>query len=764
MLLKKYQQKTLDELQKYISEMKKYDTDRAAGVAFMTVTDKTYNWVQEIGCSPYICIKVPTGGGKTFIAVHTVGIISKEYLGERNDNGLVMWFVPSDAIKNQTLSNLRNRKHPYREVLDLRFNNSIRVFDLTEAKSIKKDDLSNNLCIVVSTLSAFRRTDKEWLKAYQDNGALMPHFEGLDPQYFSFLDKDADGEILYSLVNVIKLHNPLVIVDEGHNVQTDLSFDMLRGINPSFVLEFTATPRGQSNVLISISAKELKQEKMIKMPIYLANKTPWQETIYAGIDKLKSLDKKATKNKGEYIRPIMLIQAEQEVENSNKVYVEKIKHFLIEEAEIPEDQIAIQTGKEKELPTMEILLGDSCHIRFIITVNALREGWDCPFAYVLVSVSNLGARLSVEQTIGRIMRLPKAEEKSDTALNSAYIFATTQSFSQTSEMVIKGLQENGYTDVVPIAGGATVPATEYKKVISDGNISIPLINIKDGERFRRLDYVTDLIGGENVLKDQDTTIDFQPIDDTRIVKIDIGNEGELVKDAAGNLGLVYHCNDYTENELLVWFRSKIQRGFIGIEEMSSYLETVNHKLLNKYDLNVLSSHHYQITESIEKKINEIVDKLTLEKFKGLTENQLLTGRGESRLLDDTINMLQPESYNFEKHLYEKAGKMNNEEMELAQKLDTLENVRWWFRNPEIGGFYIQGWRKQKFYPDFIVKTKKGNCVVMEYKGEHLIGSDDSDYKEALGKEWERLCGTGFYFRWLRRNTVDNVVHEISNSL
>ena len=268
MLLKKYQQKTLDELQKYISEMKKYDTDRAAGVAFMTVTDKTYNWVQEIGCSPYICIKVPTGGGKTFIAVHTVGIISKEYLGERNDNGLVMWFVPSDAIKNQTLSNLRNRKHPYREVLDLRFNNSIRVFDLTEAKSIKKDDLSNNLCIVVSTLSAFRRTDKEWLKAYQDNGALMPHFEGLDPQYFSFLDKDADGEILYSLVNVIKLHNPLVIVDEGHNVQTDLSFDMLRGINPSFVLEFTATPRGQSNVLISISAKELKQEKMIKMPIY----------------------------------------------------------------------------------------------------------------------------------------------------------------------------------------------------------------------------------------------------------------------------------------------------------------------------------------------------------------------------------------------------------------------------------------------------------------------------------------------------------------
>ncbi len=761
MQLKKYQQKTLDELGKYIAEMKKYDTEKAAGVAFMIRVDKTYNWVQELGRSPFVCIKVPTGGGKTLIAAHSVGLIFKDYLGERNDKGLTMWFVPSDAIKTQTLNNLRDRKHPYREVLDERFNNAVKVFDLSEAKAIKKDDLADNICIVVSTLSAFRRTDKEWLKAYQDNGALMPHFEGLNAVDFDFLDKDKEGEIIYSLADVIKLHNPLVIVDEGHNVQTELSFEMLKGLNPSFVLEFTATPKGQSNVLVNISAKELKKEKMIKMPIYLANKTPWQETIYEGIDKLRDLEKRAKKIKGEYIRPIMLLQAEQDIENKNRIYVEKIKNFLIQEAKIPEEQIAIQTSRKKELSDMKTLLGKSCPIRYIITVNALREGWDCPFAYILVSVSNLGARLSVEQTIGRIMRLPNAEEKTDPALNSAYIFAATRNFNQTSEMVIKGLQENGYEDIVPIASGVSVVANEFKRKIDDKKAAIPFINIKDNETLRRLDYVADLIGDAQVLKNQDAEINFQLAEDNRIVKIDIGHEGELVKDAAGKLGIVYHFKDFTEDDLLSWFRTKIQRGFIAIEEMNSYLKKVIDKLLTRYSLSELSVNRYQTREAIERKIDKIVGELTEKRFGELLKKRLLVSRGEGFIFGDSISLLQISPDNFNKHLYEKAGKMNKEELDFAGRINVLENVHWWFRNPEMSGFCIQGWEKHKFYPDFIIKTKSENYIVLEYKGEHLATGEDSDYKKAIGAEWENLSGDGYHFKWAEKNNIDNVINEIS---
>lgn len=768
MELKKYQKKTLEQLQNYILESRRYPKDKAAGVAFMIIrTDaqdrfpKEYHWIPEIGRSPFVCIKVPTGGGKTLIAAYAVGIIYSDYLGERADKGLVMWYVPSDAIRTQTLEHLRNRNHPYRKVLDQQFHNSVKVLDLSEAKSIQKDDLIENLCIVVSTLSAFRRNDKEWLKAYQDNGSLMGHFEELDSAKIDFLDKDESGEIIYSLVNVIKLHNPLVVVDEGHNVQTELSFDMLKEVNPSFVLEFTATPRAKSNVLVDISAKALKEEKMIKMPIYLANKTPWQDTIYEGIEKLKDLEKRTKKIKGEYIRPIMLIQAEQEKESQKKVFVDKIYKFLTEEAKIAPEEIAIQTSKRKELPDREILLSRKCPIRYIITVNALREGWDCPFAYVLVSVSNLGARLSVEQTIGRIMRLPNAQEKSDQSLNSAYIFASTKNFNQASEMVIKGLQENGYEDVIPITGGIAVLIDEFKRKIEDKNTELPFMNIKDGKDFRKLDYVSDLIGDDSVLEKQSPEVDFCSADDTRIVKIDLGREGELVKDAAGKLSLIYHHKDFTREDLLAWFRIKVQRGFIAIQEMGDYLEKVIDLLLKKNNLSRLSASRYQVKEAIEKKINQILDTKTTKKFDELVKDKLIVAEGECFNFGEQIRLLNVCRDNFSKHLYEKANKMNKEELDLAYQLDGLDSVSWWFRNPEMSGFYIQGWLKGKFYPDFIVKTKKGNYFILEYKGEHLLGGEDSEYKEKIGRKWQELAGKGYLFELVEKSQVSINLERIT---
>lgn len=759
--LKKYQQKTLDELRAYIVEMKKYDTEKAAGLSFMIKTDKQYNWLPEIGSSPFVCIKVPTAGGKTLIAVYSIGLIFKEFLKQRGDKGLVIWFVPSDAIKVQTINNLRNKNHPYREVLDKRFNNAVKIFDLSEAKSIKKDDLADNLCIIISTLSAFKRTNKEWLKVYQDNGNLMEHFEGIkDVEINGFLDKDKSGEIKYSLANLIKLHNPLVIADEGHQFQTPLSYEMLKDVNPSFVLEFTATPKGKSNVLVNISARELKEEKMIKMPIYLANRTPWQETIYEGIEKRNNLEKITKKIKEPYIRPIMLIQAEQEKENRNKIFVERIRQFLINEAKIPVGEIAVQTSKTKELPALEILSAKNCPIRYIITVNALREGWDCPFAYILVSVSNLGARISVEQTIGRIMRLPYAREYSDTALNSAYVFASTRNFSQTSEMVIKGLQENGYEDITPIQKGVSIPTNKFKKKIKDDNIIVPYINIKDGAVLRKLDYVGDLIGNESLLVNKEAEIDFQITDDNQIVKIDIGQDNKFVRETAGKLKLIYHYKDFTKDDLLGWFQQKIQRSFISMKEMSDYLEIIIDNLLKKYQLSQLSFYRYILQEAIERKIDQIIDEITTQKFNKLVKEKLIITKGESFVFSDVIELLNVCSDDFNKHLYEKAEKMNKEELDLAYRINGLSNIFWWFRNPENSGFYLQGWLKNKFYPDFIIKTKKRNYLLVEYKGEHLLGGEDTVYKEALGRKWEELSNGKYYFELVDRKNMDKVINRI----
>jgi type III restriction enzyme len=109
---------------------------------------------------------------------------------------------------------------------------------------------------------------------------------------------------------------------------------------------------------------------------------------------------------------------------------------------------------------------------------------------------------------------------------------------------------------------------------------------------------------------------------------------------------------------------------------------------------------------------------------------------------------------FTRHLYERAGKFNSEELDLALKIDQLENIEWWYRNIEKRDFYIQGWRHDKFYPDFILKTKSGKYIIVEYKGENLLTNDDIKYKKELGLKWASLAGANHEFHLTSESKID----------
>jgi hypothetical protein len=72
---------------------------------------------------------------------------------------------------------------------------------------------------------------------------------------------------------------------------------------------------------------------------------------------------------------------------------------------------------------------------------------------------------------------------------------------------------------------------------------------------------------------------------------------------------------------------------------------------------------------------------------------------------------------------------------MAKAIDDLDNVKWWFRNLDKGGFYIQGYLPSALNPDFILETKSGEVVAIEYKGEHLA---DKEYKEGIGNIWGEI--------------------------
>jgi type III restriction enzyme len=445
-ILKDYQQRCVDAISAFLIRA----SDVGAKKAFLDVTERPYRTVglpESLKDLPYVCVRVPTGGGKTLLAAHSVAIGARSFLA--TDHPLVLWLAPTTTIVDQTLAALRDRTHPYRKALDVAAGGQVTVYSLNDALHLSVGDLQGSTCIVVCTMAALRVEDTEGRRVYDSNGSLQAHFSGLGQKELAWLETGPAGTVPYSLANVFRLHRPFVIMDEAHSARTPLSFESLQRFRPSVVLEFTATPdeeRNPSNVLYSVSAAELKAEQMIKLPIQMLTRPQWKEAVGSAIQKQKHLERLAQEDEtlsGEYIRPIVLFQAQnQSTNHPENVTVSKLKQCLLEDFQIPAGEVAEGTGTRWELP--DELLTKKSGVRFVITVQALREGWDCPFAYILCSVANLTSQTAIEQILGRILRMPYAHKKKNSELNLAYAFATSPNFAETAGRLRDAMVQNGF--------------------------------------------------------------------------------------------------------------------------------------------------------------------------------------------------------------------------------------------------------------------------------------------------------------------------------
>ena len=103
---------------------------------------------------PYVCLRLPTGGGKTFVACHAVSITASELL--KTESPIVLWLVPSNAIRDQTLNALKNPNHPYRDAFRSARHN-VEVLTIGEALYLSPHILNTKTTIIVSTMQAFPR-------------------------------------------------------------------------------------------------------------------------------------------------------------------------------------------------------------------------------------------------------------------------------------------------------------------------------------------------------------------------------------------------------------------------------------------------------------------------------------------------------------------------------------------------------------------------------------------------------------------------------
>jgi len=443
--LKPYQHQVINDLEMFLGYIQEVKDTKEAFYDFWVKHPRTplqpfsgtaiEPYKNNVPRVPHICVKVPTAGGKTFIACNALKTIFDAF--DYNKPKAVMWLVPSITILEQTLKNLKDPAHPYRQKINSHFGNKVEVFDkatLLQGSGFNATSVKEQLNIMVLSFDSLRAKNKEDRKVFQENGNLQS-FENL-------LGQNTD----ITLGEVIKYLNPVVVVDESHNAESDLSVDMLKEINPSFILDLTATPRNNSNIISFIDAIELKKENMVKLPVIVYNHQDKTEVINSALQLQKRLELQAKdeeKKGGKYIRPIVLFQAQPKNADDNTTF-ERLKEKLIE-LKIPEEQIKIKTANLNELKNIDLMDKD-CPVRYIITINALKEGWDCPFAYILASLADKNSAVDVEQILGRVLRQPYVMKHNFPLLNLSYVLTASSKFLDTLDNIVKGLNKAGFSD------------------------------------------------------------------------------------------------------------------------------------------------------------------------------------------------------------------------------------------------------------------------------------------------------------------------------
>ncbi len=223
----------------------------------------------------------------------------------------------------------------------------------------------------------------------------------------------------------------------------------------------------------------------------------------------------------------------------------------------------------------------------------------------------------------------------------------------------------------------------------------------------------------------------------------------------------------TRDDLVGWLLEKIGRyKEIADPELLGYVELAVDELLEDHPLDLLHRARYQVRDRIRSHLEDHYLGWTRERYEGIKQ-----GAGGKRLVADAsvayavpTEETLPASQcgtSYSKSVFEYPGKLNKEEAELATDLDGLKNVRCWYRNPDKGGFSLQGYWKAKFNPDLVAFTESGKVAALEYKGEDRLSNEDTLYKQALGDDWAALDPENRYFRVVGKSDVAETLREVS---
>ena len=734
---------------------------------------------------PHVCFKVPTGGGKTLLAAAALERLHRQ-------RGLTLWIVPTKAIYAQTKKALWDKEHPYRKMLERASAGSVKVLEKDDP--FNRDDTANYLCVMLLMLpAANRQKGKEFLRMFKDTGKYPSFFPDSDNilgdarmrnEYPDLECHTKTGLVKQSLFNVFKMLRPVVILDEAHKAygasKREANEEFARSINrldPRMIIELSATPNpGISNLLVDIDGTALKKEEMIKLPVQVKStfrknaettswRDDWQYILQQAVDELQRLNDEAealenTTNR--YIRPIAVVRVERtgkDQQDGEHIHADDARDYLIHLG-IPQEAIRIKSAERDELQD-EDLLSEKSQVRWIITKAALMEGWDCPFAYLLVMLDNTQAQKALTQLVGRVMRQPHAQLTGRKALDQCYVYCNNTNVAVAVEQVKNGLESEGLTglgdDVVGAADAQQIEElrtqiVERRERFRSQVIYLPMVLHKNEDAWIQLNYQSHILPhiqwSEIQAPDPDA---FAP--DTMILQsatVDVGDAPPVyhpdqkphIDKTVGISDFARRLSDLLPNpwqaaRIAAQLRESLRQDGKTEKEIYDGRSYLVHALREHIKHEV----EQQAEQIFRRKLDQGEIRFDLEtgapNYK-LREKYEIEVRANDRPLTRYGSTAQLSLFEpvFEQHFD------NEFEKKFAYYLDERRALQWWHRIAvrQRDEYYVQGWKQGRIYPDFVAMTREFEGVtrvlIFETKGEHLGGNLDTEYKKKVLKTLE----------------------------
>ena len=794
MILKEYQKQTLAEVRQFLDQLASW-RDRVVAMD----PAQTMDWIEPAWRAagktssffprrnglghplPCFCLKIPTGGGKTLLAVKVIDLINRHF--RRGNTGLVLWVVPTTQIYNQTLMALKDRDHPYRQQLDMASANRTLVLEKTDR--FRPQDVKESLCVLLLMLPSASRKTKEQLRMFRDSGGFDAFFPNEDDgkrheallEEFPNLDAfdPVDGwnrQVKTSLGNTLRILAPLIVLDEGHKAYSHNAKSTLEGFNPCMIVELSATPPKGANVLVEITGRALNREEMIKLDLNIMNKASpgWQDTLLAAVEHRNALEARARQYEaetGDYIRPICLIQVERtgkDQRGAGFIHADDARDYLLTHPGIGPEHVAIKTSGRDELKEVDEvggLLSRDCPIRFIITKQALQEGWDCSFAYVLAILTNPSARTALTQLVGRILRQPYARKTHVRILDESYVFCFQRRGRDLLADVRRGFGMEGLqglegkmvsqTDGDGQTGDLVVTMQRRRFRRSTRDLVLPAFMVKEDGNWRLVHFEEDIL----------SRVPWKKANVEALLDLELGTMGR--RDLALRAGLDADAlfEDPDAQGL------PVEEGVIDYYFAASHLgdtvpnpwraaklsRDVFEALSRKHPAGQVAANYLFILEALRRHLDTERDRLCQGVFRKLLESGAMRfiviaeDMGFNKLPTKietamTRRANREDGTPYQASLFDRIDEteLNGLENKVATCLDKQARLFFWYRNRARQDYFVQGWKPGRIYADFVLALKPDDpdtgdefhqVFVMETKGVHLKLSKDTDYKRSI---------------------------------